>query len=152
MKSGAHLFSALLLCAAPSMLQAAVLSPTTAPDRTPDGYPIIWLGNGGVVENQPTPTSATDAVPASFKRIRTPDQYVRFVSGSDKRAYGCYAGTAPEVASTQLTEVHGREEGDGPKTTFHVNGWLISCKPLSASAPPADLSNVPAPPPPSAPQ
>lgn len=115
-----------------------------APDRTADGYPIIWLGNA--VEDG-GPTSEKDAVPDSFKRIRTTtDNYVRFAKGTDKRAYGCYAGGSPEVGPTSMLEVRGREEAEGVKQTFRVNGWMVTCKKVAtptAAAP--SLSSQPAP-------
>jgi hypothetical protein len=135
----------LALCGAERLVHAAYTA-QNAPDRTADGYPIIWLGNAS---EQGAPTSDKDSVPDAFKRIRTAtDNYVRFAKGADKRAYGCYAGPAPEVTSTKLVEVRGREEGDGPKTTFSVNGWMITCKVIAAGAGAASLSSQPAPPPP----
>jgi hypothetical protein len=133
------------LCGAETLVQAAYTA-QNAPDRTPDGYPIVWLGNA--VEEK-SPTSERDAVPDGFKRIRNAtDNYVRFAKGTDKRAYGCYAGTAPEVTPTQLTEVRGREEGEGPKTTFKTHGWLIVCQMVSSAGGCApSLSSQPAPPP-----
>jgi hypothetical protein len=146
MKTRAHLFAAVFLCGTPALLQAAVLTPSTAPERTPDGYPVVWLGNAQV-DGQPTSTS--DAVPASFKRVRTPDQYVRFASGTDKRAYGCYAGGSPQVEPWQMVEVHGREEGEGIKQTFRIPGWRITCQrvPSANGSGSNDLTNVAVPPP-----
>lgn len=130
------------LCGAPTA-QAAYTA-QNAPDRTADGYPIIWLGNAAEPNS---PTSDKDAVPDAFKRIRNAtDNYVRFAKGTDKRAYACYSGTAPEVTPTQMVEVRGREEGDGPKTTFKVNGSLITCKVIAATGTGANnLSSQPAP-------
>ena len=130
---------------APALVQAAYTA-QNAPDRTADNYPIIWLGNA---EQDGSPTSDRDAVPDSFKRVRNAtDNYIRFAKGTDKRAYGCYAGTSPEVTQTQMIEVRGREEGEGPKTTFRINGWLVTCKKIASSgAGAASLSSQPAPPP-----
>jgi hypothetical protein len=135
---------ALALYGAEPVAQAAYTA-QNAPDRTADGYPIVWLGNAA---EPGSPTSDKDSVPDAFKRIRNAtDNYVRFAKGADKRAYACYAGTAPDVTPTQLVEVRGREEGDGPKTTFRVNGWMVTCKVVAAAgAGAASLSSQPAPP------
>jgi hypothetical protein len=145
MKVRPILFSALLagMLGAPALVQAAYTA-QNAPDRTTDNYPIIWLGNA---EQDGSPTSDKDAVPEAFKRVRNAtDNYIRFAKGTDKRAYGCYAGGAPTVTQTQMIEVRGREEGEGPKTTFRINGWLITCQRVAATgAGPANLSSQPAP-------
>lgn len=132
MTKGSFGLAAALLCGLPALISAApALTPSTAPDKTPDGFPIVWLGNA---EKDGLPTSTMDAVPAAFQRARIgADQFVRFTNGNDKRAYGCYTGDTPQVMSWQLLEVHGREESEGVKQTFRVAGWRVVCKRLAVT-------------------
>lgn len=117
--------------------------------------PICLGGGDGAM-----PTSAVDAVPASFafkNEGETGAQVVYFVSrsGKDRRAYFCRSGAPPQVASGIIREYLGISDAEvdrlaaigqkGDYAIYERPAWRISCQGEGDAPSPAPASVSPTP-------